>query len=78
VKDQATLFLVGIFVEVVDAVGVQQGRAALDSVDFIALLEKELCEIGAILSGDAGDQSSFQVGVLPGQKSGVFILCDAG
>ena len=62
VKHQAALFLVGILVEVVDAIGVQQGSAALDAVHFIPLLEKELGEIGAILTGDAGDQSSFQEG----------------
>ena len=63
VKHQAALFLVGILVEVVDAVGVQQGSAALDAMHFIPLFQKEFGEIGAILTGDAGDQSSFQEGV---------------
>ena len=32
--------------------------AALDAVDFVALAEQELGEVGAVLAGDAGDQSS--------------------
>jgi hypothetical protein len=47
---------------VVDAIGVQQGSAALDAMHFIPLFEQELGEIGTILTGDAGDQSSFQEG----------------
>ena len=64
VKHQAPLFLVGVLIQVVDAVGIQQGSAALDAMHFVPLFEQELGEIGAILTGDAGDQSSFQEGVL--------------
>src|ERR1700722_2137727 len=59
-----------ILVEMVDAVGVQQGSAALDAVHFVPLFQKELGEVGAVLTGYAGDQSSFQEGVLLGS-----ILC---
>jgi hypothetical protein len=64
VEHQATRFFVRIFVEMINAVGVNQGRTALDAVDFIALLEQEAGEISAILTGDARDESSFQEGVL--------------
>ena len=30
--------------------------AALDAVDFVALLEQQLGEVGAVLAGDAGDE----------------------
>jgi hypothetical protein len=55
VEQQTALFLVGILVEMVDAIGVQQGSAALDAMHFIPLFEQELSEIGTILTGDAGD-----------------------
>jgi hypothetical protein len=49
---------------VVDTIGIQQGSAALDAMHFIPLFEQELSKIGTVLTGDAGDQSSFQEGVL--------------
>ncbi len=52
---QLALRLVRVLIEVVDPVGVEQGGAALDAVNFITLLQKKLCEIGTVLSGDAGD-----------------------
>ena len=48
--------LVRILVEVLDAAGVERRRAALDAVDVVALVEQQLGEIGAVLSGDAGDE----------------------
>ena len=51
-----TVLLVRILVEVVDAVGVEERRAALDAVHLVALVEQELGEVGAVLAGDAGDQ----------------------
>ena len=56
VQDEAAAGLVRILVEVVDPVGVEQRRAALDAVDLVALAEQELGEVGAVLAGDAGDQ----------------------
>jgi hypothetical protein len=53
-------FDVRILVEMVDAVGVEQGCPALDAVHLVALVEQELGEIGAVLSGDAGDQGDFR------------------
>jgi hypothetical protein len=44
----------------VDAMGVQQRTTALDAMHFISLVEKELREICAILTGDSSNQSSFQ------------------
>jgi len=48
--------LVRIVHEMVDARGVERRRTALDAVHQIALGEKELGEIGAILPGSARDQ----------------------
>ena len=51
--------VVRVLVEVVDAVGVEEGRAALDAVDDVALVQQELGEVGAVLAGDAGDEGDF-------------------
>ena len=55
VQDELAVVLVRILVQVVDAVGVEQGSAALDAVDFVALFQQEFGEVGAVLAGDAGD-----------------------
>ena len=56
-----------ILVEVIDAVGVEERGAALDTVDLIITLEQKLRETGTVLAGDAGnerdfDHEPFQVG----------------
>jgi len=56
VQDEAAIRLVRVLVEMVDAVRVEQGRAPLDAVYLIALLQQQLREIGPVLSGHAGDQ----------------------
>lgn len=45
--------------QVVDTSGVGDGSAADNAVDFIPLLQQELCQIGAVLTRDAGDQCFF-------------------
>ena len=40
----------------VDAVGIEEGRAAFDAVDDVALVQQELCELGAVLASNAGDE----------------------
>ena len=63
-EDHAGVGVVGVGVEVVDAVGVEGAGAADDAVDFVAFGEQEFGEVAAVLAGDAGDQCSIQV-VLP-------------
>jgi hypothetical protein len=46
-----------VAVEMVDAPGVENRGASLDAVDFIAPTQQQFGEIGAVLSGHAGDQS---------------------
>ena len=45
--------------QVVDTGGVGDGGAADNAVDFIPLLQQELCQIGAVLTRDAGDKCLF-------------------
>ena len=60
-----------ILVQVIDAIGIEIGSATLDAMHFIPLLQEELGKVGAVLTGNAGDQSSFQRGGAPVD----FILC---
>ena len=57
VEEEAASLVVRVLVEMIDAIGVEQGAAALDAVDFIAFGEQQLGEIRSILPGDTGDQS---------------------
>jgi hypothetical protein len=59
VENEIAVLLVGVLVEVVDAVGVEGGCPAFDAVDFIAFFQQEFGEVGAVLAGDAGDQCFF-------------------
>lgn len=60
IRQVAVMQMDGIFLDqVVDAGGVGDGCAADNAVDFIPLLQQELCQIGAILTRDAGDQCFF-------------------
>jgi hypothetical protein len=53
--------LVRLLVEVIDAVGVEQRGAPLDTVHFIALAKQEFRQISAILPGNACNQSDFPI-----------------
>ena len=45
----------GVVVEMVDAIGVEEAGAPHQAVDFVAFREQELGNIGAVLPGNAGD-----------------------
>ena len=49
------VFVVRIFIQVVDALRIEERAAALDAMDFVAFAEEEFGEVGAVLSGDSGD-----------------------
>ena len=59
VQNELAAFLVRPLVKMVDTVRIEQGRAALDAVDFIALVQKEFRQIGAVLTSDTGDECFF-------------------
>jgi hypothetical protein len=54
-QDEFAVLDVRVLIEVIDAIGVEQRRAALDAVNLVALLQQEFGEIGPVLSGDTGD-----------------------
>jgi len=53
-QNQPPVGFVRILVEVIDAIGVEQRRAALDAVHLVAFLEQKFGKIGAVLAGNAG------------------------
>jgi hypothetical protein len=59
VQEKPDTGVVAVAVEVVDALGVQQRRTALDTVHDVALRQQEIGEIGAVLPGDPGDERYF-------------------
>ncbi len=50
VQEETGAALMRIDIDVIDALGVERGRAALDAMDDIALLQQQLCQIGAVLA----------------------------
>jgi hypothetical protein len=54
VKNEVTVGLVRILVQVIDAVGIEQGSAPFDAVDNLAFIYEQFREVGPVLSGDAG------------------------
>jgi hypothetical protein len=61
VEDEARVFDVRILVDVLDPPRIERRRATLDAVDDITQRQKQLGEIGAVLTGHAGDQSDLSV-----------------
>ena len=49
-----------VFVNVVNASGIEQRRPPLDAVDFVSLRQQEFSQIRAVLSGNAGDKGNLQ------------------
>ena len=62
VQDEPATGLVGVLVEVVDAVGVEQRGAPLDAVHLIALVQQEFRQVGAVLASHSGDQGGIHIG----------------
>src|SRR5207247_10938994 len=52
---------VRVLIEMINTFGIECGGAANDAMDFVVLAEQQLCEIRAVLSGDAGDKSFFHL-----------------
>jgi hypothetical protein len=50
---------VRVFIDMIDPLGVEGRGASLNPMYFIAFLQQKLGQIGAILTSDASDQSTF-------------------
>lgn len=58
-QDEALVFDVRVFVDVVYALSVERRRTALDAVHLVTLAEQKLGEVAAVVAGDAGDECFF-------------------
>ena len=58
-QDEVAVINMRILIEVVDAARVEAGAAAFDAMNGVALLQQQLCKVGSILSGDAGNECFF-------------------
>jgi hypothetical protein len=58
-QDKMLVRHMGVLVQVVNPRRVKAGRPPLDAMDFVAFLEQEFGQVGAILAGYAGDQGCF-------------------
>ena len=57
VKNHSALpVALGILVKVLDPAGVEGAASSDDAVDLVALVDEELGQVAAVLSGDAGDE----------------------
>jgi hypothetical protein len=54
-------WLIRILINVIDARGIEGTRSADDPVDLVAFRKQQFGKVGAILSGDAGDERAFHV-----------------
>jgi len=76
VKDKPRMRVVGILVDVVNAVGIKQRRSPLYAMDLIAFGEEKLGEIGSILAGNSCNKGFLQTMILlrtEGSPQGKFI-----
>ena len=62
-QNETLILFVRVLIQVVDARGVERRRPTLDAMNFIALIQQELRQIGAVLTGNAGDKCFFQINI---------------
>jgi hypothetical protein len=63
-QEEVRVLLVRVLVDMVDPLGVELARSALDAVDRVAFLEQEFGQILSVLAGDAGDECGLAHGAL--------------
>ena len=56
---EAHIVNVRVLIDMVDALGVELRRTALDAVDFIAFFQQKFCQIRTVLACNAGDKGDF-------------------
>ncbi|OIR10288.1 hypothetical protein GALL_76000 [mine drainage metagenome] len=57
-EERLALFM-HVMEQVIDASGIEQGAAALDTMHLITLVQQQFGEVGSVLSGDASNQCDF-------------------
>ena len=62
VQNKPPVLFMRILVEVIDPVGVEQGGPSLDAVHLIAFFQQKFSQVGAVLTGDSGNECFFHSG----------------
>ncbi|KPL69497.1 hypothetical protein SZ64_16135 [Erythrobacter sp. SG61-1L] len=62
---EACIFHVRILIDLLDTAGVERGRAPLDAVNLVSLLQQQRRKIGAVLAGDTRDERNFRCQIIP-------------
>jgi hypothetical protein len=70
-EDEVPVPDMGVLVQVVDPVCIEQGGSPFDAVDFISFFQEEFGQVGTVLSGDTGNEGFFCHGFLPWCEYGV-------
>ena len=60
-QHELTALLMGALIQMIDAVGIKQRGTSFDTMYLVPFVQKKFSQIGAVLAGDAGDQSFFHV-----------------
>jgi len=55
-QKEVDVLLVGVFVNMIDAVSIELRGAAFDTVYFVSFFQKEFCKVGAVLPCDPGNE----------------------
>jgi hypothetical protein len=58
VKNKPEVFLVGVLIEMVNPLRVEERGAALDAVHLVPLGREKFSQVGAVLAGDSCDERS--------------------
>src|SRR4029078_4653298 len=57
-QEEPVVFGLGGLVDVIDALGVERGRTADETVHLVALGQQQFGQVAAVLSGDTGDEGA--------------------
>ena len=57
---QPDVFLVRILIQVINPVGIEKGRPALDTVHFIAFFQQQFSQVCPVLACDSCNQRAFR------------------
>ena len=57
VHEEANVLFVGVVIQMVHAIGIEEGRTTFHAVDKVSFVQKKLGQVGAVLTGDTGYES---------------------
>ena len=58
-QDEIPVGQVWVLVDMVNSVGIERRGASLDAVNLVSFAKQEFCQVGPVLTGNAGDECAF-------------------